>query len=166
MTSTTLWLDADAQAAIEAEARVHRLKETGGALFGYETAEGDVVVTQAFGPGPKARHRRFRLVSDRAHTQRLINEIFASSEGRERYIGEWHSHPLGEARLSGKDVETLDDIASQEKVELDAPIALIQETKPLRRRVGIGELGAFQWHAEEQRLERLSIRAASRPDQA
>lgn len=155
--SQTVWVAADAVATIEAHTRRFRLRETGGALFGYEAADGDLVVTEACGPGPNAKHHRFRLVPDRDHTQAAIHRILKSSHGRDTYLGEWHSHPLGRPRPSAKDIETLDDISSQEGVRLPRPLALIQQTQPIRMRTQMGELGAFRWDSESERLDRLSV---------
>jgi integrative and conjugative element protein (TIGR02256 family) len=161
--SQTVWVAADAVATMEAEARRFRLRETGGALFGYKAGNGDLVVTESCGPGPNATHHRFRLVPDRDHTQAAIYRILKSSQGRDTYLGEWHSHPLGRPRPSTKDIETLDDISSQEGVRLPRPVALIQQTKPIRMRTQMGELGAFRWNPESERLDRLSVEICQAP---
>ena len=62
--SGTLWLDEHARALIAHEAAKRPRLETGGALFGYEQDD-HLVVACAYGPGPRAKHRRasFELVN-------------------------------------------------------------------------------------------------------
>lgn len=38
--------------------------ETGGMLMGYVADNGDYVVTQLIGPGPNAKHSRYRFLPD------------------------------------------------------------------------------------------------------
>jgi integrative and conjugative element protein (TIGR02256 family) len=161
--SATVWLVADALATLEAEARRFWIRETGGPLFGYETACADLVVTEVFGPGPNVKHQRFRLVPDRDHTQAMIDQVAENSGGRDWYLGEWHSHPLGRARPSDTDVDTLIDIAAQAEVQLPRPLALIQQTKPYRRRARMGELGAFRWDSDHEQLGRLTVEVCQGP---
>jgi integrative and conjugative element protein (TIGR02256 family) len=161
--SATVWLVGDRLATLEAEARRFWVRETGGPLFGYETADGDLVVTEVFGPGPNAKHQRFRLVPDPGHTQAMIDQVAETSGGRDRYLGEWHSHPLGRSRPSDTDVNTLIDIAAQAEVQLPRPLALIQQTKPYRRRARMGELGAFRWDSDREQLGRLAVEVCQGP---
>jgi integrative and conjugative element protein (TIGR02256 family) len=157
-----VWLDPSAREAIADEAAKRRLRETGGPLFGYQSA-GQVVLARALGPGPKARHRRTRLIPDAEHLQRAIDEIHAETEGRLSYIGEWHTHPLGRARPSATDEETAARIAGLRATGLTRPLVLIQSTKILHRHVQMGDLAAFLWAADHLRLEHQEMSLATAP---
>ena len=160
----TLWLAQTAHNVIVAESRKRRVVETGGPLFGYRAGE-DVVVTRAFGPGPKARHRPRSLVPDHEATQATINAVRNESGGHESYLGEWHTHPLGPARPSGRDATSLVEISKQHGVELHRPVSVIQATKPLFAHLRIGELAAFEWDGVETLYEvEVTIFAADDPD--
>jgi integrative and conjugative element protein (TIGR02256 family) len=153
-----IWLDELAKAVIEEEARRRRFSETGGPIFGYESSEGDAVVVAAvFGPGPKARHRPRSLIPDRAATEDAIRQVHELSEGRYRYLGSWHTHPLGQPRPSSTDTTTARDIASQQDVGIPRPVLLIQATRPARRSVGMGRLAAYRWNPATKRMEELPM---------
>jgi integrative and conjugative element protein (TIGR02256 family) len=115
------------------------------------------VIVRAFGPGPRAKHRPRRYVPDREATQVAIDRVFAESEGRFGYLGEWHSHPLGRAYPSGGDLTSMSEISSQPAVDLAEPLILIQGTKPFHRHVEIGELAAFRWQRPVGAVLRLEL---------
>lgn len=85
--------------------------ETGGMLLGYEAENGEAVVTAIIGPGPKARHRRFRFAPDADYQQAELDAHFWRTDGRETYLGDWHTHPRGTPSLSFLDKRTLARIA-------------------------------------------------------
>lgn len=157
----TLWLDADAQADVEAEARTRRIVETGGPLFGFVSDAGEPVVVKAYGPGPKAKHKRTSFIPDSAETQRLIDWHYeADGLG---YLGEWHTHPQGEASPSDRDARFLANLAKDPDAGTPAPLALILATRPFHFRVQTKELGAFQLVSPE-RIERLEIAVVAPAD--
>jgi integrative and conjugative element protein (TIGR02256 family) len=143
-----IWLARGARLAIEREACRHRLHETGGPLFGYEGADGSVVVEAGEGPGPGAHHGRFRYSPDRDAIVRAIEEVLVSSGGGRYLVGEWHSHPLGRARASARDRRSVQAMSEDEEVALAHPVALIQATRPWGRRVRPAELAAWCWEAD------------------
>jgi integrative and conjugative element protein (TIGR02256 family) len=161
----TIWLDELAKAVIENEARGRRFSETGGPIFGYESSDGDdIAVAALFGPGPKARHRPRSLVPDRAATEEAIRRVHELSDGRYRYLGSWHTHPLGQPHPSSMDISTAQDIASQQDVGVPGPVLLIQATRPARRSVGMGPLAAYRWNPylgkmDEQALQVTELEA-------
>lgn len=85
--------------------------ETGGMLLGYHSSDGDVVVTAIIGPGPRARHSRLRFAPDHPYQQELLEQHFTRTEGRETYLGDWHTHPDGACALSSLDKRVLTRIA-------------------------------------------------------
>lgn len=153
-----LWIAEGADATIRAEARLRRLVETGGPLFGYSDDDtGDSVVAIAYGPGPRARHRPYSFVPDREATRDAIAEVHETSSGALSYIGEWHTHPGGSARPSRRDVASLATIASEPAVDLPRPIAVIVPTVILRRRVRVRDPSGFRWIPVVEAVEELDL---------
>lgn len=116
------------------------------------------VVVQAFGPGPAAKHRLWGYGPDREHTQRLIDHVYRESDSQLRYLGDWHTHPRGVARPSGRDSTAARTIANDPGPALPAPVVLIQATSAHGRKVRLGELGGFLWDTKEETLRHTRIR--------
>lgn len=140
MSERLVILDARARALIEAETAVHPRRETGGALFGFRDGD-DVVVSCAYGPGPRARHRRANFEPHPETTAALMKAVREESEARYRYLGSWHSHPGGMARPSGRDIATTEEVANEPGVLLPDPVMMIQASRPGQ----VGELRAWRW---------------------
>jgi integrative and conjugative element protein (TIGR02256 family) len=153
----TVWLADQARHTITQHARRRRLRETGGALFGYEN-RGAWVIEQALGPGPRARHERFRLVGDHDYLQDAIDRELAASNGTRYYLGDWHTHPLGPARPSCRDHQTAAAIAANPNVGLRQPLVLIQSTVPWGRLVRPARLQAYYFDRRSCDLHPLRIR--------
>jgi len=86
--------------------------ETGGILVGYVADNCDVVVKAIIGPGPNARHRRYRFKPDAEYQQTQLEAHHSRTNGEETYLGDWHTHPRGTPSLSYIDKRTLARIAS------------------------------------------------------
>lgn len=99
--------------------------ETGGVFLGYKANNGELVVTALIGPGPNARHSRYRFVPDAEYQQEKIEVHHARSEGRETYLGDWHTHPRGSADLSSLDKRTLIRIADTPSSGTDTPVMAV-----------------------------------------
>lgn len=101
--------------------------ETGGVLLGYWSEDrSEVAITDVTGPGPRASHSKTEFIPDDEYQDRLIDEIYARSGRRHRYLGDWHTHPFGEESLSYKDRRTLQRIAGSEgKGVLDPLMAVL-----------------------------------------
>ncbi len=155
-----VWLDASARELIAEEAATRRVRETGGPVFGYESKDG-LIVAHAFGPGPKARHRRTRLVMDPVDVQTRITQIFDRYDGRLAYLGDWHSHPRGAAHPSRVDITSAAIMADDAEAGVPRPLVLIQATRPFRVHVGISELRAFHWDPANRNLPPASLRVAT-----
>jgi integrative and conjugative element protein (TIGR02256 family) len=145
--SSAVWLDVRARALIEAETLRRTRVETGGALFGYDTGDA-VVICCAYGPGPRAKHRRTTFEPHRATTAALMAAVRQASEARYRYLGSWHSHPGGAPRPSGEDIGTTERVAGEKEVLLPRPLVLIQASLPHGRSAALGELRAWRWQPE------------------
>jgi integrative and conjugative element protein (TIGR02256 family) len=149
----SVWLDRLARAQIERESRRHRLRETGGPLFGFDDENTDqLVVIGAGGPGKRAKHRRRLFVPDREAVERAIARVHEASDGRYAFLGSWHTHPLGRPLPSPTDVATAENIAIDEVIDLPRPLILIQATNPLRRTLRDRDLRAYRWEIRESRL--------------
>lgn len=141
---SVVWLERRAREAIAQEAARRRLRETGGALFGYESAE-EVVVACAFGPGPNARHGFRSFIPDPEMTRRLISSVRCTSEGRYRFLGSWHTHPGGTAVPSPADEQTASDLSGQPGLLLPRPLLLIQATRRELQTPRLRELRAWRY---------------------
>ena len=75
------------------EFEVQRAKgiETGGILIGVFLKSGDVLVTHATSPGPKAIKRTNLFQKDISYTTQVFNVL--SLKYSVDYLGEWHKHP-------------------------------------------------------------------------
>jgi integrative and conjugative element protein (TIGR02256 family) len=111
--------------------------ETGGVLAGYLAVNGDVVVQAAIGPGPKALHKRWSFLPDHDWQCKQLDDLFSVSHGRNRYLGDWHTHPDASPRMSWLDRRTLAAIAKHPQTQLDQPLMLI----------GGGKIGGRSWIA-------------------
>lgn len=155
----TVWLDPDAGALIEEEAVRWNLRETGGPLFGYEAC-GELVITRACPPGPAAIHLPWLYRPDKQAVQDAIDRFAVDSV---RWIGSWHTHPLGRARPSLLDRRTAGKIAAERRVHCPRPLMLIQTTRLTRAGVRAEQLCAFRWSGEAEDLQRTLVK--SRPPQ-
>lgn len=91
------------------EITIHYPNETGGMLLGYVNGH-HRVVTHAIGAGPNAIHKPFRLVPDDKFQQVQLLEHFENTNGRESFLGEWHSHPNSTPEMSQTDRRTLNQV--------------------------------------------------------
>jgi len=100
--------------------------ETGGILIGYWASPSpQVVITVAVGPGLLAIHERERFVPDGAYHEQVVCQRYTTSGRIEVYLGDWHTHPEGEARLSVTDHRTLAAIARHADARLAHPIMAV-----------------------------------------
>lgn len=99
--------------------------ETGGVLAGHLSENGDFIITNASGPGPKATHSSTKFEKDVEYCQKFLDELFIKSQKQVVYIGEWHSHPNENNKPSGTDLKSLTEIAFQKEYLTDMPVMLI-----------------------------------------
>jgi integrative and conjugative element protein (TIGR02256 family) len=118
---------------VRAEAAKYRCRETGGALFGYWTSDGNAVITAATGPGPRARHGWVSFEPDTTHCQEQLNEVYQRTTGAITYLGEWHTHPRGRPCPSTRDIATMCDVARDVQSRQARPLLWIIATR-LRRK--------------------------------
>jgi integrative and conjugative element protein (TIGR02256 family) len=155
---TCVWLDDRAAAVIEHEASRRARVETGGALFGFGSGE-ELVIACAYGPGPRAKHRRSSFEPHRATTEALIRAVWLASDRRYRYLGSWHTHPGGAARPSGTDLLTTELVARDADVRLARPLVLIQATRLHDGSTVLAERRGWHWSSECEWLLPCELRS-------
>jgi integrative and conjugative element protein (TIGR02256 family) len=154
------WLDRAASELIADDSVRWGPRETGGPLFGYESC-GEIVITRAFLPGSKASHLPWLYRPDRAAVETAIEKMYCETQGRQRWIGSWHSHPLGRARPSMIDQRTARRISAQKAVCCPCPVMLIQTTRLSRGRICPAGLGSFRWSVKEAALVSIAVKVSS-----
>jgi integrative and conjugative element protein (TIGR02256 family) len=121
-----LWLATDALDAMVAEARHKEPLESGGVLLGWrDTAGTELVVAGVLGPGPGATHRRTKFSPDTNWQRKKIAAAYETSGRKVSYLGDWHSHPGGDATPSRRDERTARRIARSRSARAPGPVMLI-----------------------------------------
>jgi integrative and conjugative element protein (TIGR02256 family) len=111
---------------IEAEAAKATRTETGGVLVGRGGLSlGGAHITDASGPGPKARRSMYSFSRDTAYCQRFLDRLAVESRGEVDYLGEWHKHHETEPRPSSRDITTSRHIAASPDYHVDVCLLFI-----------------------------------------
>lgn len=105
--------------------------ETGGVLVGYVDAAGRTVITAIVGPGPRAFRTPSRFRRDGEYAQREVDLLHRQSDGRDDYVGEWHSHPAP-VGPSGIDRGSMEWIGENERYRREQPFLIIMQRTRLR----------------------------------
>jgi integrative and conjugative element protein (TIGR02256 family) len=104
----------------------HSPLETGGCLAGYYArGTDDVVVTHVIGPGLGATHNRTEFLADRAFHDEVLAVLWETSQGRIRYVGDWHTHPGGSPQLSSLDMAFMKHAAKSQEAFLKYSLVAI-----------------------------------------
>ena len=114
----TVWM------RIRRETARFRFRETGGVLFGYRN-DMDIVIVEATGPGPRARHCRTWFEPDTAYCQARLAAIYERTGGAISYLGEWHTHPCGSTKPSFQDLKSMLSLAKDPGTRQPEPLLLI-----------------------------------------
>jgi integrative and conjugative element protein (TIGR02256 family) len=115
---------------IREEVRRTPKTETGGALVGYLSTEGALVVTHASGPGPRAKLKARSVLIDGKHAQDFCTRLFAESEGQLDYVGDWHRHPGWSLAASEHDLQAMLTIAESGCCTNANPLSAIYRSWP------------------------------------
>lgn len=99
--------------------------ETGGVLAGTLDDMGNIIITHASGPGPKAIHKQTEFNKDIEFCQKFLDDLYISSDHKTIYVGEWHSHPCEDNTPSGIDIKSLTEISLQKEYLTTAPAMFI-----------------------------------------
>lgn len=136
---------AEVLAFMEAEARKHLPNETGGILLG-RCSPDDTLVVKAGDGGPNAAHTPSGFRRDGEHAQQLRDWTVATSDGRDDYVGEWHSHPL-DVEASPTDRHSMRAISSDPEFAIAEPVLIVLRQNAQR-----------QWHPTGYRVRRGRFR--------
>ncbi len=98
--------------------------ETGGVLAG-RIEEGNIIVTHASEPGPKAVQSSTKFEKDVEFCQQFLDRLYIESNQKAVYVGEWHSHPSLHNHPSGLDIKSLSEISIQKEYLTDSPTMII-----------------------------------------
>ena len=130
----TAWISKKALTSIVKEFRLGLPDETGGVLIGYWLRDsGGAVITDAVGPGPCSKHDQVSFVPDWSYHESEIARLYHESGRVHTYLGDWHSHPHSDTRLSLTDRRTLSRIANHADARVSAPLmAIIAENAPVK----------------------------------
>jgi integrative and conjugative element protein (TIGR02256 family) len=104
--------------------------EKGGIVLGQISEnEHQILVCRASVPGDQDRNRQRTFHRDRKKAQQIIEYEFYNSDGRNTYLGEWHTHPANKAIPSPQDIHMIaEQFATNEmKVEFMLLFVVAQE---------------------------------------
>lgn len=99
--------------------------ETGGVLAGALDKDGNIMITDASCPGPKAIHKQIEFRKDVEFCQDFLDELYTESNRQTFYVGEWHSHPTEDNSPSGIDIKSLSEIGMQKEYLTLNPVMII-----------------------------------------
>lgn len=108
---------------IRQESQVKFPRETGGILVG-RFEEDNIVVVHVIGPGPRATHGLSTFVRDGEYAQQELDAFVGTTEGRNDYVGEWHSHPMP-VGPSSRDKESMRWISKQSVYNCTQPALIL-----------------------------------------
>jgi integrative and conjugative element protein (TIGR02256 family) len=120
-----VWLLNEALAKAQDDAARHAPLETGGIVLGYEAGNEHVVVTDVVLGGPSATRTRDYFKPDGPWQAEEVARRYVGSGRVTTYLGDWHSHPRGDARPSDLDRTTARAIAMYSEARLPRPTLLI-----------------------------------------
>lgn len=67
--------------------------ESGGILMGYMLNNNVFAINEISVPNKLDKSSRFNFTRSKVAAQSIINEAFKNSNGKQIYLGEWHTHP-------------------------------------------------------------------------
>lgn len=110
---------------MQAEGSRYCFQETGGPLVGYVDSKHNVVVVDAGGPGPRARHRFRSVTIDGKAATEFCDRWRERSSGSFDYIGDWHTHVGRSVLPSEDDRKALVDMQDFTSFPSSPPISII-----------------------------------------
>lgn len=104
-----IYISKDALKFIYKEVQISRTIETGGILLGVILKTGDILITHAVGPGPKAVKKYDSFQKDYAYSVKVLNSLFKKYSVD--FLGDWHKHPTNSIGYSNKDYNSMIEIS-------------------------------------------------------
>jgi integrative and conjugative element protein (TIGR02256 family) len=99
--------------------------ETGGVLIGHKNENGLLFISFASEPGINAKKEKSGFSKDIEYCQRILDEFYENSGGKDIYLGEWHYHPCNNNNPSNTDLKSLSEISSNKEYITTKPIMII-----------------------------------------
>lgn len=118
-------LDEEAWDDIREEADRCSPDEAGGTLAGRHNEGMNTADVEIALVARKARRWRWGFWRPSDQEDGQLDQLFERSGGKTYYLGEWHSHPGGEASPSGTDTSSMERVAASQSVTTETPILLI-----------------------------------------
>lgn len=144
--SVRAWIAQSAFAAMVAETERCAPYETGGVLMGYWSVNPRAAVVVAIiGPGRDAVHRLRSFTPDHVFQEAEIERIYLESGRWVTYLGDWHTHPTGIAKLSLTDRLTQVRIARHREARAPKAVMAILAGGDPSWILGL-------WHVQTRRL--------------
>lgn len=112
--------------AMRAESERGLPNETGGVLVGHVDSAGRTVIVGVVGPGPRAHRTPTRFRRDGEYAQVEVDRLHRESDGRDDYMGEWHSHPASMGP-SGIDRGSMAWIGGNQRYRRNEPLLIIMQ---------------------------------------
>ncbi len=107
-------------------AKRHHPLETGSSLFGHYTADGFDAYVEGTAPvPPDSQSSRTSFKRGIEGLKEFFMTLNKDSGGTRYYIGEWHSHPGGDARPSPTDDKNQADISTDNETACPESILLL-----------------------------------------
>ncbi|PWK20014.1 Mov34/MPN/PAD-1 family protein [Xanthomarina spongicola] len=67
--------------------------ESGGILMGYVLKENVFAINDISVPSKLDKASRYNFTRSKKNAQQILNKAFNNSDGKQIYLGEWHTHP-------------------------------------------------------------------------
>lgn len=125
-------------------------RETGGALVGY-FHDGELVVTDASGPGPCAKLEEYGVVIDGKYAAHFCGEACRRSSGRDDYVGDWHCHPGMSLKPSHSDHDAMTTMSESKESPTRHPVSLIWSKVS-------GKVRGFCYDPRSRKLRGIKVR--------
>lgn len=81
--------------------------ESGGILMGYVLKENVFAINDISVPTKFDKASRYNFTRSKENAQLILNKAFKSSNGKQIYLGEWHTHPEDYPSPSSLDLKSI-----------------------------------------------------------
>ena len=123
--------------------------ETGSVLIGHYSDDGHLAVVESTRPSPKGSVRlRSSFLRTATGLKTFFENLFARSNGKRYYIGEWHLHPNSSVEPSPTDDATMSSISSDQNK--NGMISIILGGVPDKRLL----IGVYVYHGSTRTVLR------------
>jgi integrative and conjugative element protein (TIGR02256 family) len=100
--------------------------ENGGILLGkVKTDAKQYVISRISIPNKKDKKGKYFFIRNKKEAQLIINQIWADSDGKINYLGEWHTHKQNDPRPSFVDLQLLKQIRKDKTSEFSYVLMII-----------------------------------------